>query len=178
MDVFCEHIVKKKKGTKEIFIITALILGGILLSVLGIAIAAFFASDLSFTIYVAAMIVMWYFVYIYITRQNIEYEFTFTNGELDVDQIFSKKRRIHILSARVREFEICAPIDDLQFKNEFERAKSLSKIYSAHSAGRGANIYFADFYLNAEKVRLIFEPSFSMIQKMKIYNDKNIHLKE
>ncbi len=178
MDVFCEYIVKKKMGAKEILIIFALIIAGLLLSILGFALAAIFASEISFTIYISVLIVLWYFVYIYITRQNIEYEFTFTNGELDVDQIFSKKRRVHILSVRVREFEICAPIDDKEYKKEFESAKHLKKIYSAHSSSRNGNVYFADFYLNAEKVRLIFEPSVNMIRKMKLYNKKNIHLKE
>ena len=178
MDVFCEYIIKKKKEAKEILLISALIIAGILLSVFGFVLAAVFASEISFSIYVAALIVIWYFVYIYITRQNIEYEFTFTNGESDVDQIFSRKRRVHMLSVRVREFEICAKINDERYKNEFEKAKHLKKIYSAHSSSKSENVYFADFYLKAEKVRLIFEPSINMINKMKLYNEKNIHLKE
>lgn len=178
MDMFCEHMIKKQKDTKDILIIISLILAGILISSAGFVLAALFASEFAFTVYVVVLIVLWYFVYVFITRRNVEYELTLTNGELDVDAIYSKKRRVHILSARVREFEICAPINDEEYKNQFSNIENIKKIYSAQSMSKYATVYFADFYLNAEKVRLIFEPSKKMIDRMKVYNDKKIHIKE
>lgn len=178
MDIYCEYMVKKKRQPKDILIIIALLAAGVLITVFGLFVAAVFASEISFTIYIAVLIAAWYFVYVFITRRNVEYELTFTNGELDVDEIYAKKRRVHILSARVRDFEICAPVDDARFKSQFSNARDLKKIYTAHSHSKTANVYFADFYLNAEKVRLIFEPSRKMIERMKIYNDKKIFIRE
>lgn len=178
MDIFCEHMVKKKKKASDVLVLAALIAGGLFLSLLLFYIAVLIANPIAFTVYLALLIVIWYGVYILITRQNIEYEMSLTNGELDIDAIYSKKRRVHLLSARVREFEICAPIDDEKFKKEFENVNNVKKIYTAHSFSKYADIYFADFYLNAEKVRLVFEPSKAMIKKIKVYNDKKVFIKE
>ncbi len=178
MDIFCEHMVKKKKGVLNILLTLALILGGLFLSGLLFYITVLIANPIAFTVYLGVLIVIWYGVYILITRQNIEYEMSLTNGELDIDAIYSKKRRVHLLTARVRDFEICAPVDDEDFKKDFENVKNVKKIYMAHSFSKHADIYFADFYLNAEKVRLVFEPSKAMIKKIKVYNDKKVFIKE
>lgn len=178
MDIFCEHMVKKKKDLKDILIISLWIFLGICLTAILGAAAIIFASSIVFSIYVALEIVVWYVVYILVTRRNIEYELALTNGDLEADAIYSKKRRVHLLSARVKDFEICAPISDARFKNQFTNLNGIKKIYSAHSNTSDSGIYFADFYYNAQKVRLIFEPSKEMIKKMKLYNEKNIQLEE
>lgn len=178
MDIFCEHMVKKKKTVKDVAVVAAIITAGVFLTLLFLLIAIMLASAITFSIYAAVEIVLWYAVYIFISRQNIEYEFILTNGDLEVDSIYSKKRRVHMISTRVKDFEICAPLSDRRFQNVFSNLRDIKKIYSAHSFNNDCNVYFADFYYKAQKVRLIFEPSDEMLKKMKIYNERNVHLQE
>ena len=174
MDNFCEHMIKKERSLKDNLVVAGLILGGILATALLFFITLIFAHPITF---VVLDMVLWYFIYVFITRRNVEYELSFTNGDLDIDAIYSKKRRVHMLSTRVRDFEICAPTDDERFYKKFTETTHIKRIYSAQSFSKNATVYFADFYLNAEKVRLVFEPTEKMIKKMKLYNDKNICIK-
>lgn len=178
MDIFCEHMIKKAKTTKDILAVCGIVFSGIAVSCVLLFLAVMLASAITFSVYVALEIVVWYAVYIFVSRRNIEYEFTLTNGELEVDVIYSKKRRVHMLTARVKDFSVCAPMYDKKYENDFKNINEIKKIYSAHSFANKDDVYFADFYLNAQKVRLIFEPSLNMIKKMKMYNERNIHLQE
>ena len=176
MDIFCEHMVKQKKTAKNLLLISLWIIAAAVLSVLFFYITIMFASAIAFSIFVVADAAVWYACYVLVTRHNVEYEMTLTNGDLDVDAIFSKKRRVHILSVRVRDFEICAPVFGENINEKFKNIKDIKKIYNIQSNTSKKGVYFADFYYKAQKVRLIFEPSDSMIKKMKIYNEKNIFI--
>lgn len=176
MDVFCEHLTKQKKTTKDLFFVGLWIFLSIVLTAVLFFITTLFASPIAFTLFVALDFVVWYGCYVLVTRRNVEYELILTNGDFDVDAVYAKKRRVHILSVRVRDFEICAPVNDNSFKEKFANVKDIKRIYNAQSNRGSKGVYFADFYYRAQKVRLIFEPSVSMIKKIKIYNDKNVFL--
>ena len=39
------------------------------------------------------------------------------------------------------------------------------------------NVYFADFLLNGDKMRLFFEPPKKMIEAIKRFNMRNVHVR-
>ncbi|MDO4614067.1 MAG: hypothetical protein Q4B15_00395 [Lachnospiraceae bacterium] len=76
----------------------------IILTVLTAAAAFFFMFYLIFGTIAAA--VGTYFVF---HRTNAEYEYDYTNGELDVDIIYAKASRKHLMTLDMREIDCAAP---------------------------------------------------------------------
>ena len=115
---------------------------GILRSVLDVAatVLVFEITRLVFP-FVFAMAV--YFTYNFIRNSSIEYEYSVTNGELDVDSIAGRRKRKRILSTSVRRFSILAPATE-KYRAEFESA-SVRRIVEAHVSPNSANLWFARF---------------------------------
>lgn len=174
MDIFMEYMVKKKKETRDYLFAVSMLLLALLTSIVILYLAAFVVSytmGLEFLLVVGA----WYGAYLLIRRRNVEYEYTFTNGELDVDAIYAKRRRNHMLTVRVRDMDICAPVYTGQYQEAYIKHAGIKSSFFAASSMVSRSLYFADFQYNGETVRLLFEPPTSMIDKMKKYNPAKIH---
>lgn len=176
MDIFLECMVKKKKDAGDYLFVAAMVILGIILSAAAAYITLLFAPFATgFGMLVIALI--WYGVYILSRRRNIEYEYSFTNGILDVDVIYAKRTRNSMLTVRARDFIILAPVYQEQFREQYLNASGLIKrSYFAASSMSERRLYFADFIINAERVRLFFEPTRAMVLAMKRYNPDNIHV--
>ena len=174
MDIFMEYMVKKGKELKDYLYMAGILLLALLASVIILYFAAFVVSyTMGFEFLLVAG--AWYGAYLLIRRRNVEYEYIFTNGELDVDAIYAKRRRSHILTIRVRDMEICAPVYTDQYQEIYIKNAGVKSSFYAASSMTSRSLYFADFQYNGEKVRLLFEPPASMIEKMKKYNPSKIH---
>lgn len=102
MDTYFEQIVAVRKSPMERFIqVGVIVLGALLIIICGLL----YASGLlgSFSILFAVLAVgVGYGIYYISTQLNIEYEYIFTNGDLDVDKIISKRSRKRVLSTQCR----------------------------------------------------------------------------
>ena len=58
----------------------------------------------------------WYGFYVLKNNQRIEYDYTFTNGVLDIAKIINNSKRKRLLSMNVKDFEVVAPISDEGFQ--------------------------------------------------------------
>ena len=89
MDVFVEQIIAKKKTAKDLLIIIASIIGFIIITFLILAIAPNFIGPLTFFLIFGLGYGLWWLL----TSLNIEYEYSVTNGDIDIDQIIAKRKR-------------------------------------------------------------------------------------
>lgn len=162
MDNFAEQLVKKNETssdkTRRIMLIVVgvlftlalaalsiLQLGNPVMSLLGLVLAA--ASG--------------YGTYHFVQNTYVEYEYTFTNGELDVDKIIAKKKRREMLSTSVRQFTDFGKYDD-----GMEESADMTVILATDNIA--SHEYYADF--NDESVgpaRLIFAPDERMLENIK-----------
>ena len=163
MDVFCEYIVKVKKNPVELTI-SAL---GIILAVilLGFSLFFLFTPFSSFVLLIDAGVV--YGAYILITHFNVEYEYILTNGDIDIDKIIAKRKRKRVLSFSTKEFEIVAPCK--QGENYTNVLDLGTRNYE--------NAYYAVFSKDGQKKTLVFNPPQKMIEAMKTYSPRTVHLK-
>lgn len=105
MDIFCEQIVKKKKSTTEILAVLAIWVGGwilcaaLVLAGLTVMSGRFFMPSLL----LCAGVV--YGVMKLTARFNLEYEYSVTNGVLDVDKIINRSDRKRMISAQINQFD-------------------------------------------------------------------------
>ena len=100
-DLYSELLVKKKQTGKDLAIKYGLIaltvimvLGGLVLNALLLVPAI-------------ALGVACYFV---IPKTDLEYEYLFVNGELDIDMIMSKSKRKRVKSLQLAEADLVAPL--------------------------------------------------------------------
>lgn len=136
-DVFVEQIVKKKRTASDIIKNVLVVIAAFLVAATVLVIQI---TRLIFP-FVFAMAV--YFTYNFIRNSSIEYEYSVTNGELDVDSIAGRRKRRRILSASVRRFSILAPATEA-YRAEFESA-SVRNIVEAHISPDSENLWFARF---------------------------------
>lgn len=95
MDAFIEYMVKHKKGKKESAMIIIIILSCIAITwflTLPLLAYSFKLPQILSTLAFALFIAVFYFAFRLIKNQNIEYEYAFTNGELDIDKIMARKK--------------------------------------------------------------------------------------
>lgn len=163
MDVFCEYIVKVKKNPVELTI-SAL---GIILAVilLGFSLFFLFTPFSSFVLLIDAGVV--YGAYILITHFNVEYEYILTNGDIDIDKIIAKRKRKRVLSFSTKEFEIVAP---------YKQGENYTNLLDLGTRNY-ENAYYAVFSKDGQKKTLVFNPPQKMIEAMKTYSPRTVHLK-
>jgi hypothetical protein len=97
MDVFVEQLVKKKKTPGDMAIISVTIWLGLLIMVL----------TFMYLFPLTALVVcgVGYLMFRIVTSQNVEFEYSVTNGDIDIDCIRGKRTRKRIVSVRGAKIE-------------------------------------------------------------------------
>ncbi|HHT64708.1 MAG TPA: hypothetical protein GX017_01310 [Clostridiales bacterium] len=112
-----------------------------------------------------------YLCFILRNNQRVEYDYTFTNGTLDIARITNNSRRKKLLSTEVKDFEVIAPISDEGFQRMIQHPGIKKMNYFLN---RGSGLYYGVFTHNHEKSILIFEPSEQMVRLFKMVNPRNV----
>lgn len=99
-------------------------------------------------------------------RYNIEYEYVFTNGDLDIDRIINKSRRKSALSVNVRSFETMVPMNNKDYERE---VSNYTKLMDFSSGTVKDNTYAVIFEQDKNRVKMIFEPDEQMFKAIRSY---------
>jgi len=99
MDTFVEQIVKKRVRTVDIILKYGVVFFGVLLILLLCLFAAFY----NMLLFAAAGV--GYIIYFTIKNMNIEFEYAYTNGTLDIDKIIGKRKRRNVVSLECRDVQ-------------------------------------------------------------------------
>ena len=122
-DYYTEQLIKKQTTMKDVFLKALLVS----LSIVSVLIVFLFPLGIIIPIGVIAATV------ILIRRLDVEYEYLYVNGDLDIDKIMHKAKRKRVFSMNVNDLEVLAPIDAIELR-QYQRAKVLD--YSS-GTGRG-----------------------------------------
>lgn len=148
-DYYTEQLVKKKADAKGWMMKTGLIL----LTLLSVVIVFFFPLGIILPV---LMIILDVFLF---RRMNVEYEYLYVNGELDIDIILNKAKRKRKFSAAINEIELLAPegAPELgQYQN--------GKVKDFSSGNKQARRYVLVVTNKGEMTKLIFEPDDTIIE--------------
>ncbi len=96
-----------------------------------------------------------------------EYEYTFTNGEIDFDMVLGNRRRKKLMSLRMREAEAGGRIGSGQFER-FSSMRDAKKLN--YYLNESDDLYFLYFIRDGKKNILIFEPTDTMVDMMVQYS--------
>lgn len=144
MDSFFEQIVKKKKTAASWAIILSVIL-------LAVAVVAF--SWLFNVLPIIATVGVIYGAWWLITTQNVEYEYCVTNGDIDVDKIIARRKRVRLVSVAGRKIRALAPYDPQKPLGKFQRT-----VLVAPSANEEGLWYFTYHSKKNGDTLVVFQP--------------------
>lgn len=164
-DVFKEQLIKRQGNKTDILKKIGLVLLGILLIIVSYPIT----SKFKLTILVVAGVI--WAEYILINRFNVEYEYIFTNGDLDIDKIMNRSKRKRILTIDVRQFVVMAQFTNPEYKS------LIGNIDTTLDYGSGVlseTTYGAVYEKEGKRVLLLFEPNQVLFEAIKIYIPKKI----
>lgn len=145
MDVFFEQLVPMPmKGMRLAAFLGTWIIG-ILLIVFAIGAGIFFPNALALSFLGACGV--GYLTWRLAGQFRIEYEYSLTNGDFDIDRIMNQRKRDRVLSFRVSEIESIRPYR----KGEQAPANATRKIFAAPSESATCA-----FLIRSEKQGLIY----------------------
>lgn len=174
MDIFIEQIIKRKKDGKDYAFIAGLITAGIILSLAAALLIGRYSIGIAFILIAA----VWYVEYLLIHTRNLEYEYILTNSDLDVDKIVAKRGRKRIVSINLKEIIICANVEDSRFVHEYQNTANLTKTVDVIGNKADGNIYFVDYHLDGENIRVLFQPNEKLEDALRTLNPRYIHIME
>ena len=105
-------------------------------------------------------------------RLDVEYEYIYLNGEMDVDKIICRSERSRLLTVKAENFE--------QFGEYNDAAREKVDSYPANKrfdvrSNKGNTLYYAIFnHKEYNKTLLIFEPDERILSDMKRYIQKSV----
>lgn len=157
-DVFKEQIIKKAETTKDKIKKVIYVSIFIILSIL--TIAALGAKS-AFPIIIVYSLLLYYLI----RRLNIEYEYTFTNGTLDIDIIYNQSSRKKAATFEFDDVLVMAPYNQNEYFKGYEGYKKIKDFSSGENYSKS---YLA--IVKGEKfgIKLIIEPNNEMIEAMNL----------
>lgn len=112
MDIFVEKIVSRKKGPRE-YILSAMI---IFISIIVVVMASLLLGPRGIVLLLTAGLIVgdWYLIGSF----NVEYEYSITNGEIDIDKIINRRKRKKLITADCKDIEIMAKVSSKNLTNQ------------------------------------------------------------
>jgi hypothetical protein len=173
MDVFFEYLFEKKQDGKDWAIKLGVSVGAAFVSLFAFALLAPIAGVGQFALLVAAAVI--YFSYILIRNRNVEYEYIFTNGDLDVDVIRGRKARKRLVSVASKNLQLMARTDDPDYRRSFENQSVLRRVSAVYDPKKGwqYSVLFTD--REGKTTVLAFQPPERLLEEMRKYNRLKVH---
>lgn len=148
-DYYTEQLIKKQTDMKDM-LIKAVLVAAAIVSVLTI-----FIMPMGLIIPIIVIALVWFLI----SRLNVEYEYLYVNGDLDIDKIMNKSKRKRVFSANVDVMELLAPVDSPRL-DQFQNAK----VMNLSSGSADARLYALIVSHNGQLTKLVFEPNDTIIE--------------
>ena len=99
-------------------------------------------------------------------RLKTEFEYTFTNGELDFAQVFNNQKRKSLGTMRVKNVEAFGPVDS----NNFRKLINMPGLKKRNwFLNRGSKLYYFYYQKESNKNIIILEPSEELVGMIRRY---------
>ncbi len=152
-DRFTEHLVKKEPSSQDNLKRLLLLLAFVII----VAVTVFIAVTTGLLIILTITVAVLYAAYYIFSGMSVEYEYTFTNGELDIDKITGKRKRTSLITVDAEKFEAFGVLDD----NTSDKPNATLILCSDNT---GVGEYYADITTEEYgETRIIFTPSEKMV---------------
>lgn len=162
MDNFAEQLVKRNETSADKTRKIMLIICGVLLTA---ALALLSIMQLNRPIVAFAGLILaaatGYGTFFTVQNAYVEYEYTFTNGELDIDKIIGKKKRVSLISVSIKQFT-----DFGKYSEDMEETEDMTVVVASDNIA--SHEYFADLIHEEHgKTRIVFAPDERILENVK-----------
>ena len=164
-DTYIEHMIKAKKTTSTVFRQILIIIATIVV-LLAITFVFLVLPPAALSVFPLLMAGVIYLAYRLLGSLDLEYEYILTNGELDIDKIANRKRRKRIITVHAKTF---IEFGKAEKKDFYDKEKKYTRIIDASGHSNAFCDYYAVFFKNGQKIKLIFNPTGKMIDAFKLY---------
>ncbi len=154
-DIFKEQLVVRKPNSKDL----TKKVGAIILAIIIVFVVSIFIPAISIFILVACIVGV---VYIF-SLTKVEYEYIFTNGELDIDAIFNKSKRKRQITFMVKDAELITKINNQEHMNSLANG-AIVKDFSTGVLSE--NSYAIILNKDAKKYKIIIEPNEEILKEI------------
>lgn len=163
-DTFVEYIVRRRRGGAELL----MKLGAVILALVLIGLAYWFFTSI-FPFFFAVICILLFFAFKYTVK---EFEYSFINGDVDVDRIDGKRKRKTVLSLNCREITEMA---ELTAEKDPSANGSFVSI-NDYSEGKGlpGRWYFIAEREDGTRILVYFSPNERMLDAFKLYLGKRM----
>ena len=169
MDAFLEEVVtKRSRGAQT----AVYILANVIMVIFGALALLDFATigavlqqtgfSLDFFLVLARMLVLGaaaFGMFIYRDRVKMEYEYTFTNGQMDFAQVFNNKKRKNLGTMNIKNVEACGLVSSGSF-NRYINMQGIKR--TNWFLNREAELLYFFFQKDGQKRIIIIEPTEEM----------------
>lgn len=168
MDSFLEYLMKKQSTGAEIALKIGVVLLATLLSCVVFLIFMSVSFLRSFSFF--AVLCIGYIAYILISRMSVEYEYIFTNGDLDIDIIKARKYRKRLITVKCKNIRIMEKTTEIANKTRMGD-KAVNAVYNPALG----EIYKIEATVKDGKEALVFfQPTEKLVAEMRKFNPVNI----
>lgn len=148
-DFYTEQLIKKQADSKD----TLKKVGLIALTVVSVLLVFVIPVGIILPVVMIVIDVLMF------RNLNVEYEYVFVNGDLDIDKIMNKDRRKRMFSVDADQMELLAPVgavELMQYKKiktyDYTSGKKDEKIYALIASNKG------------EVCKVLFEPNETIVE--------------
>lgn len=164
-ETYIELLIKKKLSPMEKVQIILIAVLTVLLSA-----ASFFIPYIR-TIALLFIAGLVYGSYYLITSFAIEYEYSITNGEMDMDKIIAKRKRSRIITVKLREIESIGKYS----KNEHENKRYDTKLFVCADEHDPQNSWYMTLRHNKmQHTLVVFTPDEKVLKNIRKYIPKQV----
>lgn len=164
MDNFSEQLVKKQPTGNERLKNLITVAGGSLLTLILIVAALLMLGHGIITFILLLVSVLSAFgTFRAFRNTKVEYEYTYTNGDLDIDKIIAQSKRVELLTVQVSKFTSFGKYDD---ENIPEETEDMTVVMATNNIA--SEEFYADFpHDEYGNTRLVFCPDERMLENIK-----------
>ncbi len=161
--VFIEQLVKRGTDAQDMRKRILLVISGIVIAIVPFLIGAnavYYAEPIVVLVAAFAVWILW-------RRMAKEYEYIYTDGNLDIDVVYSRSSRKHLCSFDMRSVEIVAPANDPKAKAMTQK-KPNSTIFACAGAITDKTYVIVGEYMS-KLYHVYFEPEARILRSIRSY---------
>lgn len=173
MDIFIEQMVRRKKQPMDfVKVLLCLIAATLIIMMMFIFNQVPLIGTIIF--FVGALLV--YLIYNVGTSINLEYEYCFTNGALDIDKIIAARRRKKLTELNARDIEMMGTTRNHAFRG-YMNNREIKKIYACSSVN-DEDVCFVVYSVGGKRQMLLFNPNDTIKDGFRRLNPQKVFLED
>lgn len=164
MDSYIEQLVVHKKNIKDFMIGVVMVLSIFAILAIGV-ILGFIVNGYFMMLSIFLAVFDIYFCWYVITGRNVEYEYTVTNNNLQIDKVMAKRRRKDLLSIDIKKIEGFDKITE----NRLSERKCEKVLYCGTYDDDPNQYRFIVLTKKFGRVMVVFAPNEKVLNSIKQY---------